>query len=202
MASLARFYPIVDSADWIARLVPHGARLIQLRIKDRPDEFVRSQLREAKAICAAHAAQLVVNDHWQMALEEACDFIHLGQEDLAAADLQALRRAGMRIGVSSHNHTELETALSANPDYVALGPIYPTKLKKMPWAPQGLERLAEWKRLVGKTPLVAIGGLTVERAKLCLAAGADSVAVVSDIVTHHDPLAQTHAWLTATEAVP
>lgn len=201
MTSLARFYPIVDSADWVARLVPVGARLIQLRIKGRPDEFVRSQLRQAKAICAAHAAQLVVNDYWQIALDEACDFIHLGQEDLAGADLKALRRAGMRIGISSHDHAELETALSADPDYAALGPIYPTTLKQMPWAPQGLERLAEWKRLVGKKPLVAIGGLTVERAKLCLAAGADSVAVVSDIVAHNDPLGQTRAWLAATETV-
>lgn len=201
MTVLARFYPIVDSADWVARLVPVGAKLVQLRIKDRPHQDVRNELRRAKAICAAFGAQLIVNDYWQMALEEACDFIHLGQGDLAGADLKALRRAGMRIGISSHDHAELETALSAAPDYVALGPIYPTTLKQMPWAPQGLERLAEWKRLVGKTPLVAIGGLTVERARLCLAAGADSAAVVSDIVAHHDPEAQTRAWLIATGTV-
>lgn len=199
MTSLARFYPIVPSADWVARLVPLGARLIQLRIKDQAEKVVRGHMRQAKAICAARAAQLIVNDYWQMALDEGCDFIHLGQEDLAAADLAALRRAGIRIGISSHDRAELETALSADPDYVALGPIYPTRLKKMPWTPQGLERLAEWKRLIGERPLVAIGGLTVERAKLCLAAGADSVAVVSDIVAHDDPLGQTRAWLAATE---
>lgn len=201
MTVLARFYPIVDSADWVARLVPVGAKLVQLRIKDRPHQDMRNELRRAKAICAPFGAQLIVNDYWQMALEEACDFIHLGQGDLAGVDLKALRRAGMRIGISSHDHAELETALSAAPDYVALGPIYPTTLKQMPWAPQGLERLAEWKRLVGKTPLVAIGGLTVERARLCLAAGADSAAVVSDIVAHHDPEAQTRAWLIATGTV-
>ncbi|HEV7718455.1 MAG TPA: thiamine phosphate synthase [Arsenicitalea sp.] len=197
--SLARFYPIVPSAEWVARLVPAGARLIQLRIKDCPDEKVRAQVREAKATCAAFGAQLIVNDYWQVALEEQCDFIHLGQEDLVTADIKALRRAGMRIGLSTHDHAELETALAMDPDYVALGPIYPTKLKQMPWAPQGIERISEWKRLVGARPLVAIGGLTVERAKLCLAAGADSVAVVNDIVLNDDPLAQTRSWLAATE---
>jgi len=201
MTQIARFYPIVDSARWVARLLPVGARLIQLRLKDRSEAEVRDEVRSAKAICADFGAQLVVNDYWRIAIEESCDFVHLGQEDLAAADLMAIRRAGMRIGISTHDHAELETALGADPDYVALGPIYPTKLKHMPWAPQGIERIAEWKRLVGSTPLVAIGGLTVERAKLCLAAGADGVAVVSDIVANPDPLAQTRAWLDATETI-
>ena len=201
MTQIARFYPIVDSARWVARLLPVGARLIQLRLKDRSEAEVRDEVRSAKAICADFGAQLVVNDYWRIAIEESCDFVHLGQEDLAAADLMAIRRAGMRIGISTHDHAELETALGADPDYVALGPIYPTKLKHMPWAPQGIERIAEWKRLVGSTPLVAIGGLTVERAKLCLAAGADGVAVVSDIVANPDPLAQTRTWLDATETI-
>ena len=202
MRPLARFYPVVPGAEWVARLVPLGARLIQLRVKDQPDEVIRQQLRLARSTCRMFGAQLVVNDHWQIALEEACDFVHLGQEDLATADLRALRRAGMRIGISTHDHAELDVALSAGPDYVALGPIYPTTLKQMPWAPQGLEKLAVWKRLVGETPLVAIGGLTVERAKSCLAAGANSAAVVSDIIAHSDPAAQARAWLAATETAP
>lgn len=201
MTALPRFYPIVDGAEWVARLLPVGARLIQLRLKDRPEAAVRDEVRKAKAICADFGAQLVVNDYWRIAIEETCDFIHLGQEDLAVADLKAIRRAGLRVGISTHDHAELETALQADPHYVALGPIYPTKLKQMPWAPQGICRIAEWKRLIGTIPLVAIGGLTVERAKLCLAAGADSVAVVSDIVASPDPLAQTRAWLNATETV-
>lgn len=201
MSPLARFYPVVPSAGWVARLVPLGARLIQLRIKEQPDEALRQQVRAAKVICESFGAQLIVNDYWRLALQEACDFVHLGQGDLATADLKALRRAGTRIGISTHDHAELDVALSAAPDYVALGPIYPTTLKQMPWAPQGLERLTEWKRLVGATPLVAIGGLTVERASLCLTSGADSVAVVSDIVAHHDPEAQVRAWLRVTETV-
>lgn len=196
------FYPIVPDSDWVARLVPAGARLIQLRIKDRSAAEVRRQIREAKAICAAAGAQLVVNDHWQAAIDEGCDFVHLGQEDLLDADLKALRRAGIRIGVSTHDHAELEKGLAVDPDYVALGPIYPTKLKQMPWAPQGTARLAEWKRLIGNRPLVAIGGLTLERALLCLAAGADIAAVVGDIVNHPAPIVQAKAWVAATRAKP
>ena len=192
------FYPIVPDADWVARLVPAGARLIQLRIKDQPADEIRRQVRHARRSAPAAGAQLIVNDYWQVAIDEGCDFVHLGQEDLVEADVPALRRAGIRIGVSTHDHAELEKGLAIDPDYVALGPIYPTLLKQMPWAPQGLERLAEWKRLIGQRPLVAIGGLTVERARLCLAAGADIAAVVGDIVNHPDPIGQTKAWLAAT----
>jgi thiamine-phosphate pyrophosphorylase len=195
---LDRFYPVVPDADWVERLAFAGARLIQLRIKDLPDDDVRAAVRRAKASCASHGAQLVVNDYWQIALDEDCDFVHLGQEDLVDADLAALRRAGVRIGISTHDHAELDRALREEPDYVALGPIYPTMLKQMPWAPQGLARIGEWKELIGNRPLVAIGGLTVERARLCLAAGADSVAVVGDIVRHVDPMGQTRAWIAAT----
>lgn len=196
---LPRVYPIVESAAWVERLLPAGARLVQLRIKDRSVDEVRAEVRAASALCARSGAQLVVNDHWQAALEEDCDFVHLGQGDLDTADLPALRRAGVRIGVSTHDHAELERALSLSPDYVALGPIYPTLLKAMPWAPQGLGRISEWKRRVGAIPLVAIGGLTVERLGGVFAAGADSAAVVTDIVRHPDPVARTGEWLAAAE---
>ena len=195
---LDRFYPVVPDADWVTRLVSVGTRLIQLRIKDQPDGEIRRQVRQARQACAAAGAQLIVNDYWQVAIDEGCDYVHLGQEDLADADIVALRRAGLRIGVSTHDHAELEKGLSIDPDYVALGPIYPTKLKQMPWAPQGVARLAEWKRLVGQRPLVAIGGLTLERARLCLAGGADVAAVVGDVVNHADPLGQARAWIAAT----
>jgi thiamine-phosphate pyrophosphorylase len=192
------FYPIVPDAGWVARLVPAGVKLVQLRIKEQPDAEVHRQLREAKSVCAAHGAQLVVNDYWQAAIDEGCAWVHLGQEDLLDADVKALRRAGIRIGVSTHDHAELEKGLAADPDYVALGPIYPTKLKQMPWAPQGPARLGEWKKLVGDRPLVAIGGLTVDRALLCLESGADIVSVVGDIVNHTDPIGQARLWLATT----
>jgi thiamine-phosphate pyrophosphorylase len=192
------FYPVVPDAGWVDRLAPVGTKLIQLRIKDAPVDDIRRQVKQAKATCAAHGAQLIVNDYWQMAIDEGCDYVHLGQEDLVDADVKALRRAGIRIGVSTHDHAELDKGLAIDPDYVALGPIYPTKLKQMAFGPQGTERLGEWKRLVGTKPLVAIGGLTLERALLCLASGADIASVVGDIVNHADPIGQAQAWIAAT----
>lgn len=196
--ALPRFYLIVDGNAWLERLLPIGVRLVQLRIKDSTCEALRAQIRQAKQLCMNIGAQLIVNDHWQLALDEGCDFVHLGQGDLDSADLIVIRRAGMRFGISTHDHAELERALTLRPDYIALGPIYPTVLKQMPWAPQGLERIAEWKRRIGRTgdiPLVAIGGLTVERAQNVFAAGADSIAVVTDVLRHPQPEMRTREWL-------
>ncbi len=195
--SLPRVYPILDSAAWIRRLLPAGVRLVQLRIKDRAAEELRAEIRESRDLCARAGAQLIVNDHWQLALEEGCDFVHLGQGDLDTADVPALKRRGIRLGVSTHDHAELERGLALQPDYIALGPIYPTLLKVMPWAPQGLARVAQWKQRVGVTPLVAIGGLTVERLAGVFRAGADAAAVITDIVRHSDPVARTKEWLAA-----
>lgn len=192
------FYLIVDSARWIELLVPLGVKLVQLRIKEQPQASIREQIRAARAICAAHDCQLIVNDHWQLAIEEGCDFVHLGQEDVDTADLVAIRAARLRLGISTHDAAELARALALAPDYVALGPIYPTLLKQMPWAPQGLGRIAEWKARLGMVPLVAIGGLDVERAARVLEAGAQCAAVVTDITRHPDPEARTLEWLTAT----
>jgi thiamine-phosphate pyrophosphorylase len=192
------FYLIVDSAGWIERLVPLGVRLVQLRMKDQPDEALRAHIRRAKVVCAAHDCQLIVNDYWRIAIEEQCDFVHLGQEDMADADVGAIRAARLKLGLSTHDEAELETALAARPDYVALGPVYPTILKKMKWAPQGLERIRIWKDKVGTLPLVAIGGLNVERLEGVFAQGADSAAVVTDITLNADPEARTREWIAAT----
>ena len=193
-----RFYPIVGDADWIARLVPLGVRLIQLRIKNVSEETVINSIIKSKTLSKKYGVQLVVNDYWQAALDHGCDFVHLGQEDMDTADFAALRRAGVRVGLSTHDEEELDRALSHDPDYVALGPVYPTILKQMPWAPQGLDRLASWKRRVGNTPLVAIGGLTIDRLPGVFAAGADSAAVVTDLVQAQDPEARTRDWIAAT----
>lgn len=192
------FYLIVDSADWITRLVPQGVKLVQLRVKDCAPDELRRQIREAKAVCEAHGATLVLNDYWQMAIDEGCSWLHLGQEDLAVADLAAIRRAGLKLGLSTHDEAELETALAAKPDYVALGPVYPTILKEMKWAPQGLERLGIWKKRIGTLPLTGIGGLTPERAEAALQAGADCAAVATDITRNADPEARVREWLAAT----
>lgn len=195
---LDRFYLIVDSSGWLSRLLPCGVRLVQLRIKNKPEEAIRAEITAAKALCAKHSAQLVVNDYWRLAIEAGCDFVHLGQGDLAAADLGAIRRAGLRLGISTHDDAELARALEAQPDYVALGPIYPTLLKAMPFPPQGLARLGEWKAKIGTLPLVGIGGITLERARGVFQAGADSAAVVTDISRHADPESRTRDWVAAT----
>ncbi len=192
------FYLIVDDAGWLPRLLPQGLRLAQLRIKDRPEAALRAQIAAARRFCAAAGAQLIVNDHWRIAIEEGCDFVHLGQEDLDGADVPAIRRHGLRLGLSTHDEAELDRALSFAPDYLALGPVYPTILKAMAWAPQGVPRVTEWKRRVGETPLVAIGGLTPERGRLVLEAGADSAAVVTDVLRHADPEARAREWFAAT----
>jgi thiamine-phosphate pyrophosphorylase len=199
--TLDRCYVIVDDSAWLRRLLPLGIRLVQLRIKDRPLPEVREQIIEARSLCTRAGACLIVNDYWQIALDEGCDFVHLGQSDLDNADVPALKQAGMRLGVSTHSHDELERALSVEPDYVALGPIYPTTLKQMPWAPQGLQRISEWKLRVAPIPLIAIGGLTVERLPDVFAAGADSAAVVSDILRHPTPEQRATEWLRATRGV-
>jgi len=197
---LAPVYPIVDGAAWIRRLLPAGVRLVQLRVKDRPTGELRAEIRESKALCARAGAQLIVNDHWALALEAGCDFVHLGQGDLDTADVPALRRAGVRIGISTHDDAELARALALAPDYVALGPIYPTLLKVMAFAPQGLARIGEWKRRIGAIPLVAIGGITLERLPGVLAAGADCAAVVTDIVRNPAPEERMREWLSAAAA--
>jgi thiamine-phosphate pyrophosphorylase len=191
------FYPILPDTDWLARLLPLGLKLVQLRIKDQPQPVVSAEIEKAIELCAAHRCQLVVNDYWREAIDLGADFVHLGQEDLAGADLAAVRAAGLKIGVSTHSHTELDAALAAGADYVALGPIYETKLKAMKWAPQGLSRLAEWRARIA-CPLVAIGGITRDRASSVLSAGADSAAVVTDIVTSEDPDLSVKNWIAAT----
>ncbi len=195
------FYLIVGHVGRLELLVPPGVRLVQLRIKGESTAETRRQIARARDFCAVHGAQLVVNDYWEAALDLRCSFVHLGQEDMEGADLAALRRAGVRLGLSTHDAAELERALSHDPAYVALGPIYPTRLKKMKWAPQGLQRLSDWKCRLGRTPLVAIGGLTPDRLPGVFAAGADSAAVVTDIQTAADPEARCRAWIAATRAV-
>ncbi len=176
-------------------LVPLGVKTIQLRLKHASDDIVRREIGDCLEICARHGCQLIVNDYWRAALDLGADYVHLGQEDLAGADVAALKAKSVRLGISTHSHAELATALAVLPDYVALGPIYETKLKVMAWAPQGLDRLTDWKQRIGSLPLIAIGGITPERADRVVAAGADSVAVITDFLTHREPEARVRQWL-------
>jgi thiamine-phosphate pyrophosphorylase len=192
-----RFYPVVDSVAWVARLALLGAGTIQLRAKNLGDAEALQLVRDALEIIRGTPARLVVNDYWRAAIMAGAKHLHLGQEDLAEADLKAIRDAGLTLGLSTHDDAELETALRAKPDYIALGPIFPTTLKSMRFAPQGIARITEWKRRIGNIALVAIGGIKLEQASAIFAAGADSIAVVSDVTQNADPDARVRAWLGA-----
>lgn len=193
---LDRFYLVVDRVAWLPRLLPLGLKLVQLRLKDLDPEIRRAEFAEGIRLARAAGATLVINDFWQDAIDLGAEWVHLGQEDLMEADVPAIRRAGLKLGLSTHSYEELDRALAAKPDYVALGPVYPTTLKVMPWQPQGLERIGEWKALA-RLPVVAIGGITLERAAGVAAAGADVIAVVSDVLANPDPEARCAAWLDA-----
>ena len=190
-----RFYPVVDSLNWVARLTTLGVGTIQLRAKNLDDTAALHIVREALALTRGTPTKLVVNDYWRAAIAAGAAHLHLGQEDLADADLDAIRAAGLTLGLSTHDDEELATALRAKPDYVALGPIFPTTLKSMRFAPQGIAKISEWKKRVGPIPLVAIGGIKLEQAAEIFAAGADSIAVVSDVTQNPDPDARVRAWL-------
>jgi thiamine-phosphate pyrophosphorylase len=190
-----RFYPVVDSVAWVARLALLGVGTIQLRVKNLSDSDALQTVIDALDVMSGTSARLVVNDYWRAAIIAGARHLHLGQEDLAEADLKAIRAAGLSLGISTHDDQELETALAASPDYVALGPIFPTTLKSMRFAPQGIARITEWKKRIGKIPLVAIGGIKLEQAREIFTAGADSIAVVSDITQNTDPDARVRAWL-------
>jgi thiamine-phosphate pyrophosphorylase len=190
-----RFYPVVDSVAWVARLAALGVGTIQLRAKELNDSQALQLVTDALAAISGTSTKLVVNDYWRAAIVAGAKHLHLGQEDLAEADLAAIREAGLTLGLSTHDDAELETALRADPDYVALGPIFPTTLKSMRFAPQGIPKITEWKKRIGDIPLVAIGGIKFEQAAAIFAAGADSIAVVSDITQNADPDARVRQWL-------
>ncbi|TDR85398.1 thiamine phosphate synthase [Enterovirga rhinocerotis] len=189
------FYPVVDSVDWVRRLAALGVGTVQIRAKDLAPAAALALVREALAASAGTSTRLVVNDYWEAAIEAKAEHLHLGQEDLAEADIGAIRRAGMTLGISTHDEAELDTALAVDPDYIALGPIYFTTLKAMRFDPQGLDRIGEWKKRIGSVPLVAIGGITLEKGAGVFEAGADTIAVVSDVTQNADPEARVRDWL-------
>ena len=184
------FYPVVPTAAWVVRLLGWGVRTIQLRIKTAdhtPAEISAQIIAAIEAGKAVPGAQVFINDHWQLALAANAYGVHLGQEDLDTADIETLRSADIRLGLSTHTPEELARAKAVQPSYLAIGPIYPTTLKVMPYEPVGLTRLAEWAKLAAPYPVVAIGGISLERLPGVLACGVDGVAVVSAVTLAADP---------------
>ncbi|MCW2097675.1 thiamine phosphate synthase [Lelliottia amnigena] len=185
-------YPVVDSVEWIERLLKAGVKTLQLRIKDKRDEEVESDVIAAIELGRRFNARLFINDYWQLAIKHQAYGVHLGQEDLETTDLSAIREAGLRLGVSTHDDMEIDVALAARPSYIALGHVFPTQTKQMPSAPQGLAQLARHIARLGDYPTVAIGGISLARAPAVLGTGVGSIAVVSAITQAAD-------WQAATE---
>jgi thiamine-phosphate pyrophosphorylase len=179
-------YPVVDSVEWIARLLDAGVRTLQLRIKDKCDEEVEADVIAAVALGRRYHARLFINDYWRLAIKHQAYGVHLGQEDLETTDLHAIRQAGLRLGVSTHDDMEIDVALAVRPSYIALGHVFPTQTKQMPSAPQGLAQLAAHVTRLNDYPTVAIGGISLERAPSVLATGVGSIAVVSAITQAPD----------------
>ena len=179
-------YPAVDSVMWIERLLEAGVRTLQLRIKDKQDHEVEADVVAAIALGKRYAARLFINDYWRLAIKHSAYGVHLGQEDLETTDLSAIRNAGLRLGVSTHDDMEIDVALAARPSYIALGHVFPTQTKQMPSAPQGLPQLTSHVARLQDYPTVAIGGISLARAPQVLATGVGSIAVVSAITQAAD----------------
>jgi hydroxymethylpyrimidine kinase/phosphomethylpyrimidine kinase/thiamine-phosphate diphosphorylase len=192
-------YPIVDDAAWVARVAAGGATTVQLRIKEGPADALDTQVAAAVAAAERCGVRLFVNDHWQLALKHRAWGVHLGQQDLDDADLDALAAAGLRLGVSSHAPWEVARAVAVRPSYIACGPIHPTPTKDMPWAPQGTHNLAYWCGVLDM-PVVAIGGLDVARAGEAARCGADGIAVLRGIVQAAQPQQMMGDYIEAIEA--
>ncbi|EKM6459285.1 thiamine phosphate synthase [Cronobacter dublinensis] len=188
-------YPVVDSVEWIARLLEAGVRTLQLRIKDKTDAGVEADVRAAIDLGKRYHARLFINDYWRLAIKHQAYGVHLGQEDLQTADLNAIRAAGLRLGVSTHDDMEIDVALAVRPSYIALGHVFPTQTKQMPSAPQGLAQLAAHVQRLGDYPTVAIGGISLARAPAVLKTGVGSIALVSAITQAADWRAATQQLL-------
>ncbi len=193
---LDAFYLIAPDAAAVARFAGLGVHTIQLRAKGLTSKQARREIIACLDATVATDCQLIVNDYWREALSAGADYIHLGQEDLADADVPTLKAAGVRIGISTHDQQELAIALAVEPDYVALGPIFATTTKATGSAPQGLARIGEWRAAIGPgMPLVVIGGIGLADADAMIAAGAQSCAVVSDVLGAVSPDARAREWL-------
>lgn len=192
-------YPVVETVEWIARLLECGVRTIQLRIKDRQDDEVEQQIADAITLGKRYHARLFINDYWRLAIKHQAYGVHLGQEDLNVANLDAIHAAGLRLGLSTHDDAELDRALAEQPSYIALGHVFPTQTKEMPSAPQGLEELTRHLQRLQGISTVAIGGISLARAPAVLATGVGSIAVVSAITQADDWQAATRQLLALAE---
>jgi hydroxymethylpyrimidine kinase / phosphomethylpyrimidine kinase / thiamine-phosphate diphosphorylase len=183
---LDQLYPVVDDVSWIEKLIPLGVVTIQLRLKEQPRELIVSQIQQAVMLQKKHNLQLFINDYWDLAIEYNAYGIHLGQSDLLGADLARIEASGLHLGVSTHSWWEISRALSVSPSYIAIGPIFETQTKEMPFESQGVDQLQKWVKLLqSRYPIVAIGGINEHTIDSVLETGVNTIALVSAI-THAD----------------
>ena len=194
LRSPLKFYAVVPSAEWVERMVAAGADTVQLRNKTLQGEALQQEIERCVAACAGSNTQLFINDYWQQAIAAGAYGVHLGQEDMDSADLAAIAAAGLRLGLSTHSVNELNRALAVKPSYVASGAVFATTTKQMPTEPQGLNKLRDYVRQAGDTPVVAIGGIDLNNAREVLATGVSSLAVVRAVTEATDPQAVVKAF--------
>lgn len=180
-------YPVVDRAHWLERLLPLGVTTIQLRVKDLEGEALEQEIQTAIKVAKDHGARLFINDYWSLAIKHGAYGVHLGQEDLEKADLTAINKAGLRLGLSTHCYYEVARSHAIRPSYLACGPVYHTDSKKMPWIPHGIDNLTQWKNLLPEYPWVGIGGINLERFPKVVATGVSGIAMISAITAADDP---------------
>jgi len=182
-------YGVMPDADWVKRMVDAEIPTVQLRFKSEDRRKVLKQIRESVKAVQDSKTLLFINDHWREAIDEEAYGVHLGQEDLEIANLDAIREAGLRLGLSTHGYAEMVYADQYCPSYIAMGAVFPTNLKRMPTAPQGLGRLYQYAKLLSNYPLVAIGGIDQDSIPAVAKSGVGSVAVVRAITEAADPKA-------------
>lgn len=187
-------YPIVDSINWLTQLYQWGVTTVQLRVKSESQIVLETLISKAQALAQFHQTNLVINDHWQLAIKYHAQIVHLGQQDLLTADITAIKKAGIKIGISTHNQKEIDKALKCQPDYIAFGPIYHTDTKVMPYRLKGCDKLRDCCQRVD-CPVVAIGGINRKNIVDVINTGVSGIAMISAITQAQDPRANVNYFL-------
>jgi thiamine-phosphate pyrophosphorylase len=204
---LPRLYVILDAGmltepagDTAQKLMDAGVKLLQYRAKNAAARELWEESRTIAGAAQRAKCTFVVNDRPDVAYLAGADGVHVGQDDLDVEQARKVIGADRWVGVSTHNLEQFQRAAASSADYIAVGPIFQTSSKANPDPVVGTELLRRARSLTGK-PIVAIGGITLERAADVLAAGADSVAVISDILKAKDPGAKAHEFILRLDAV-
>lgn len=187
-------YAVLPNAEWIARMAQAGISTVQLRFKSNDKAAVAKEVAVSVAATRGTNTLLFINDHWEEAIAAGAYGVHLGQEDMQEAPLEKIRSSGLRLGLSTHGYKEMLLADRHSPSYIALGAVFPTTLKRMVTEPQGLGRLERYAQLMQNYPLVAIGGIDLERLPAVVKTGVGSVAVVRAITESESPEATAIAF--------